>query len=286
MVIKKIILFVLIFITIPILSYSQGSSDCGDNELDPREYCDRGTNIVWFDNIDLCREVIPNSVGNLNCYPRGHQFECQLNITNCSIPGGGDGPSSRSCASCTSCDDPGSFGSNNGRECTRDECSLRCPAFGNCFYAGGDCSSCTHANQCEHYQNEFDCAANICAGNPNMVNRRCEWINGRCRENLDCVWNCDGLYDNDPDNDGFCNKNQGATCILVNWRNRDPGNPGGGISGEYRQACLANNPANNYPDKIMCKSFQEEFPVFTNFNLFLSIFLLIGYYLIILRKKK
>ena len=181
-------------------------------------------------------------------------------------------------------------GGDGGRECIRDECSLRCPGYGNCFYtpaSSNSCTSCANINidQCEDYRHDSDCIANVCIANPNMANKRCEWINGACRENLDCTWDCSGLYDNDPDGDGFCNRNPGANCRLVDWRNRDPSNEGG-ISEQYRQACLANNPANNYPDRIVCRAFQEEFPVFTNFNLFLSIFLLMGYYIIVLRRKK
>ena len=270
---------------------SVNAQDCGDGELDPNEYCDKpsgGTldDIVWFNGIDSCSEIKTSWIDdpNLDCYESGSGGqECQLDVNGCSEVGGG--PGGVYCNSCNagshSCEGDESF---DGTTCTQRECSYQCPAFGGCFYTpghifGDQCTDCDSVNECEDYENEFDCRANVCV----MLDKVCDWIGGTCKENLDCTWNCDGLY-GEPDANGMCHKQtkecEGGSyigCCLAGYVNSP--------NDFYKQQCLANNPANNYPDEIVCKQLQEQFPIFTSFNLFLSIFLLISYYVIIQRKK-
>ena len=289
-----IILQIVIFLYLGIV-YSQ-TNDCGNGVLEPGEYCDKNSNtdaVEWFDDINSCNKVNPDWQDipgqGLDCYAAGSTEgqPCQLDVSGCEDTSD-DGPGGRSCGNCNECNEVNSF---NGNSCTQRECSYQCPAFGNCYYTPGffgePCTECTDANvnQCEDYENEFDCNANVCAGNSEMRGRICEWIGGRCRENLDCTWNCDGLY-GPPDASGFCNKVPGESCELEDWINRDPDNENQGLSGTYKQECLARNPADNYPDQIICKELQENFPVFTNINIILTIILLIGYYTISIKRKK
>ena len=209
------------------------------------------------------------------CYSAGPTTPCQLDVHLCQVPG----PPGIECLTCSDCSD------NNspfGGVCEPVECRFYCAGgYGNCYYTPSilqdDCSDCSDLDLdgCGDYENEFDCEENICAtnvANQNMLGKICEWIGGECRENLDCTWDCSSLYDEDGEDgivDGLCTKT--GDCYP------DPNVPND-------PECI--NPANNYPNQIFCGEVEEDFPIFTNLNILLSIFLLIGYYAIILRKRR
>ena len=251
---------------------------CGNGILEPGEYCDKDNSagaVAWFNGIDGCSDVKAEwTEGILNCFSGTYGVEayrCQLDVLDC----GPSGPGGKACPECNKCDESTSF---DGNKCTQSECSYKCPKFGSCYYTPGhilteSCSSCTNSvDDCLDYENEFDCVANVCASNKEMIDKKCEWLGGKCKENLDCTWDCSGLYEfDDPDGDGICDKIPGAVCTLVS--EKIPG------------TCQGQNPANNYPQQIGCKDLQQEFPAFTSFNVFMVFILLVGYYLVQIRRK-
>ena len=272
---KTIIIFFVSFLYIVLSLVFAGQHTCGNGILEPGEYCDKNNvngDKTWFNGIDSCIDVKADwTEGNLDCFPSKHPTECQLNVGDCRP----SGPGGKACPECNKCDEGGSF---DGTKCTQTECSYKCPKFGSCYYTPGhilkeSCSSCTgDVNECLDYENELDCVANVCASNEKMLNKKCEWLGGKCKENLDCTWDCGGLYDNDPDEDGICKKKPGAVCELK--------------SEKILGTCQGQNPANNYPAEIGCKDLQQEFPAFTSFNVFMVFILLVGYYLVQIRRKR
>lgn len=282
---------------------------CGNGfiDLNVGETCDfTPGGIIFFDALvvtDGCSLINPSWEGDLDCFVNGTENECRVDYSACSTPGPGEG-GGRSCGSCYDCDEDGSYGGDDGSECSFDECRNRCGGAGACFYdpngiilqIGNECLRCADLEKCDDYQYADDCNygfGGICeftSKGDALLGKDCEWVagEGRCRENLDCSWNCDGVYEPECRSDGYRYKITGAECILIDWLYKetgdDPPTPEQEPSYSYYMDCQAKQPT--LPGKILCGGDMEEtFPVFTNLNLFLVVFLLVGYYVILLRKR-
>lgn len=278
--IRKSLVVLLLFFVVFIFDVSAQCSETANNgRLDPGEYCDpgglRSGDEIFFDGIRTCGDIPSDDAirweGTLDCYPPGHEKECQLDISLCSkasIVLGGD-----LCPSCTSCD-------GGGNDCNANICMNFCAGgSGSCHYLGdelvrNDCESCQGVDSCEDYKHPTSCgsggvdACNL-ASQDNWDGYFCDWFDGKCRTNFDCRWDCDGLYGSCK-GDGFKYKSDGdrSNCELKIVEATDVAD------------CSGRNPAVNFPDKVACGLYESNFPVFTWFNLALSIILLIGYYFV------
>lgn len=249
----------------------------GNEILDPGEYCDPGVSSIsdsddiFFGNMIECSDVPPPDSlhawkGEINC-----DFDsCQLDTTGCSkvsiLPGGDFCP-----GDCDTC---------GGEEvdCTPLICQNQCGGGnGVCHYVNGiigsECESCVDIDSCDDYETIEACEGafdeKIDACNLALdTGFSCSWDIGddSCKTNLNCKWNCDGLYGGCT-GDGFKYKSDGtiSECALIDSINTEN--------------CRDNNPANNFPEKIACNIYEENFPVFSLFNLWISLVLLSGYYL-------
>ncbi len=223
-----------------------GDNECDNGILEPGESCDGDD---FFAEINTCREVSGDLVGDLEC------DDCQYDINECTILNF----EGESCNSCSSCDNI--FG---GNECTQSVCVNACPGVGSCYYdlgIGEDCKPCNLIDSCEDYKNDLDCEIDRCLV---MGENPCEWKDDECVENDKCRWDCDNTYSECVN--GYSQKV--SSCVLIS----------GGCD------AVNDNPARNYPNEISCIGVEEEYPVFTLFNLIISIVLIIGYYFI--KKKK
>ena len=274
---NKKIKFLLILFGLFIFPYALGQ--CNSNSiLEPGEYCDPGSAVVdgdevFFDGVQNCDDISPPGIeldGILNCYSGG-QRGCQLNIENCTkveITFQGN-----VCPTCASCD--------NDNECDSNMCQNFCAGgSGACHFIGSgpgeDCGSCLNVDSCDDYQTPQSCGSggdDTCnlASRPEWNGFVCEWIDGACRTNLDCKWDCENLY-GECRGDGFKYKQEGSGCTLALDESTDHEN------------CIARNPEPNFPQKIACGLYEENFPVFTWINFILSLFLLVCYYCFIARR--
>ncbi len=213
--------------------------ECGDDLLNPGETCDGDE---FFSDLTECSELKSSFGGDLEC------TSCKINTDECSFADLGG----RKCDSCSECDDLFSG------DCNQNVCVNACPGVGSCYYdpgVGEDCKSCQLVQKCEDYTNDLDCEIDRCVLLPD---KPCIWEDNRCKENERCSWNCDNVY-------GSCLngvKTKIGTCALV--------------SGDCNT--VLDNPALNYPNEVACLQIEEEFPVFTWFNLIMSLILLFGYY--------
>jgi len=225
------------------------SGSCGDGIMNPGELCDGS---AYFANIDRCSDISSRLEGSLPCN------NCRYDVTQCKR----ESAPEQECSSCSQCDDLSSIG-----DCKQNICVSGCGGYGSCYYdpgIGEDCKSCREVTSCDDYTNELDCEVDRCIL---MGDHPCEWMNDECQESIDCEWDCDNIY---------------TTCV-----NEVSSKVGMCrlVSGECNE--LLDNPTNNYPEQIVCgERVQDfaEFPVFTWMNIIVSVFLLIGYY-VILRKR-
>ena len=280
--INNIVIFIVCLISLTYDVYAQDRS-CGNGILEPGEYCDPAdafddSDDVYFDGITRCEDIPSTGVisweGELSCWALGTEKACQLDIRNCqevSIVLGGD------CPTCESCDEL-----EGG--CNQDLCIDICGGGnGYCHYTGGQvggsCDPCQKVDSCEDYEHPESCnfggtgACNLQASE-DWDGYLCDWvggIDGECRANLDCRWNCEELY-GECNGDGFRYKKSGAECELIVENSADAA------------GCAGGNPSNNFPNKVACGILEDNFPVFKGINLFFSVILLIGYYLISSRK--
>lgn len=229
-------------------SSCQGASgSCGDNTLNPGEICDGNK---FLKDLDSCSDLKSDLSGNLECR------NCQYNSSQCKVP---DISSSR-CNSCSQCDNLFSD------SCTQNVCVNACGGPGSCYYAlgsGEDCKSCQLVTTCEDYTNELDCEIDRCIL---LLDKPCEWDNGICKENDKCTWNCNSIYSECINGE----RSKTGTCSLV--------------SGNCN--AILDNPALNYPDSSVCIELEEDFPVFSLFNIIISLSLITSFYLIIKIKKR
>lgn len=290
---NRILLLLFIALAIPIFALAQPACNpAGNNNIDSGEICDDNGgasvsddiyapvetpsgNVNIFETCAVFGQYIPASQGGpLNLEGPNGESGITCNTATCQpllncfegLPQDND-PDSGECGDCRDCE--GDSDSPYGTRCKRNECVNACPSFGNCHYTPGpgnsdDCSTCASIVDCTSYQNAADCERNVCVFNANVRNKVCEWAETGCRESLNCRWNCDGIYSN-CQSDGFANRIGSCSPLAPNV------------------GCV--NPAILYPAKIYCANLEEEFPVFTWFNVIVSIFLLIGYYLFTLRRK-
>ena len=264
---------VLFFVFIFYISVVDAQSQCNNNGiLEPGEYCDPGNAVVegdevFFDGIESCVDISLPGIdleGVLKCYSPGEPRECQLNLEECvqvefSVQGG-------ICPTCASCDDG---------ECTASLCQNFCAGgSGACHFVGNGpgetCESCLNIASCGDYQTPQSCGSggdDTCnlASQPEWNGYICEWINGGCRSNQDCKWDCENLY-GECLGDGFKYKQEGVGCVLLVESSTD------------YETCIVKNPEPNFPQRVACGLYEENFPVFTLINVILSLFLLIGYY--------
>ena len=220
-----------------------GAGSCGNGVLNPGEVCDGNE---YFGDINFCQEISGGLIGDLACN------NCDYNVNSCIfVSGGGE-----RCDSCSECDDLFGVG-----DCQQSICVQGCPGRGSCYYDSGigeDCKSCALIDACNDYTNQEDCEFDRCVL---QGNNACEWVNGACKENKNCEWDCNGIYTSCVN--GYAQKVD--ICRL--------------ISGDC--SALGDNPAVNYPDTLVCVEYSDEvdFPVFSFFNMFISLILLLGYYL-------
>ncbi len=241
-----------------------------DGILQPGEYCDPGEleitgDEVFFNGINSCESIpLPPEEwsGILRC-----NDECQLDTSGCyAVEFNPD--EGITCSVCSECD---------GSDCNANICINFCAGgYGSCHYIGNsivrrDCQDCLSVQKCEDYETFESCGSNgrdAC----NLVAKQewdgylCEWVKGECRTDTSCRWDCAGLYEERCDTDGF--KDKVGECRFA------------GDLGD-KELCEIRNPTNNFPNSIACALYESDFPVFNWLNIFLSIILLIGYYLVI-----
>jgi len=217
------------------------SGECGDGELNPGESCD-GDN--YFNRLDSCSELKSIFNGELSC------DDCSYSSSECILPD----IEGQTCGSCSQCDNIFS------NDCSQSVCVNACPGIGSCYYDPGfgeDCKSCSGVISCSDYANELDCEIDRCLL---LLDKPCVWEGSLCKENERCRWDCDSVYSSCVN--GV--KSKISSCRL--------------ISGDC--SLLLDNPSTNYPDEVICLEPEELFPVFTWFNVFMSVSLLIGYYFV------
>ncbi len=272
---RPCIIFCVLLILFSYFSIAQENCEDTRNNgrLDPGEYCDPGTTAegdeIFFDDIRSCFDIpLPDSPytfgGELGC-----KENCQLDISECgeeSFRGGNN-----LCPTCESCDDI-------DIPCDVNLCINFCGGgSGACHYVGDfigreDCVSCVDVDSCDDYD-VASCGSNgndACnlAARENWNGYFCEWSEGQCKTNRDCRWDCEGIY-GPCEGDGFKYKSKGsiAECILITAETTS------------EEDCLSTNPYVNFPDKVACGLHEKNFPIFTWFNIIISLLLLFLYYL-------
>ena len=237
----------------------QGTAECGNDVIEPGESCEED---LFLDGIIDCSDIPLDSSweGDLIC-----DDQCQIRQSTenpCETQGYDSG---YNCVECEDCGDT--------IECDATICINYCGGNGACNYVGepilGDqCIECTGTLECGEYEHPASCNYDVCNTLFN-TGFTCEWssVDNECNTNTNCEWNCDGLYDQ-CSGDGFAYKQSEFSCVL--------------ISGDCD--AVNDNPALRYPGKIACGLNEENFPVFTLFNLIISLILIIGYYFVFKKK--
>lgn len=250
-------------------SCSNEEGSCGDDELNPGEECDDDS--LTKAEKDKCNDFSPSWKGELSC----NEDTCMIDFSDCEAI---------STRECKNCDDCNTFFGN----CGYDECVNFCGLDkGGCYLDEtlvDECTSCDEITKCEDYNSMEDCDTHRDEGLPGgrcigyALNNAgqvadCKWTDGKCKENQACIWNC-------PDLDSVYGE-----CQSDDFRHPLPGASARCTSSNLD--CGANGVI-FLPEKIKCGKYSEEnvFPVFDNLNIILSILLLIGYYLIILKKRE
>ena len=275
---KKHVLYFLVLLSLFFVSAQ--TEDCGDGILQPGEYCDED---VFFDGINDCNDVYAEStpteewIGDLGCYSSDQGdgisiFACQLDVGQCELEDPNI-PGESECGDCSQFDD---ICDDLGDDCDPVAlCTIGCGGEGSCYYEedvlGGSCDSCIDSDSpasCEDYTDIGSCVRDDCKA---VIDNgyTCEWISasGRCVENQDCQWDCSQIYSDECTN-GFKEK-IGTECIL--------------LSGESTE-CDNNNPGYTFPDQLGCGYELKNFPVFTSWNIVMTLILLVGYYFV--RRKR
>jgi len=265
---NKITLYFLLFLTF--VSGVNVSAQCdttrNNGRLDPGEYCDPGEaatsgDEIFFANLSRCSDLPSHDAsyrwaGDLEC----DYTICQLDTSNCYEETIG-----QQCNECRDCD-------NIDVPCTFRICTEQCGGRGICTYHGelllsDDCTECTEVTSCANYNHPQSCNNDVCQ-TIGPTGFTCEWLSSseRCVENRDCQWNCDSVYSDCVN--GIKTKTNNFCSLIF-------GDP---------VECNPNNPAYTFPDTLACQYPEKDFPVFTWMNIIVSVFLLIGYY-VILRKR-
>ena len=240
---------------------------CDGTTLDPGEECDDES--LENNNLDKCSDIVPSWRGDLSC----NLDTCKIDFSDCEAV---------ETRECKKCDDCNTFFGNCGQEQCVNFCGLD---EGGCYmdtFGTDECTSCDEVTSCDDYDTEEDCNAHREEGLPggrcigyaltsSGQVADCKWENNKCEENKACVWQCPDL------NTAY------GECQADDFRYPKAG---------ATPRCTSNsldcgvNGVIYLPEKVKCGKYSEEkaFSVFDNWNLILTILLLIGYYFV--RKRK